>query len=180
MAIQVMATAVAEAAKEIVRNAPINESSQVFEGDLAVDAIGETNEISTNDPGIDGQLETIETNSLDSLVERNLVRESELGLRWKTGEHDAGFNSTEVRESQLSRNREVGRMREEEAARELQTKYPTGDGYEVQRERYLVGENGNIIKDPETGGARRLDFVVIRDGKVVKAIERLGASSSRT
>ena len=35
----------------------------------------------------------------------------------------------------------------------------------------LTGQNENIVKDSETGEARRIDFTVSRDGKVVKSIE---------
>ena len=35
----------------------------------------------------------------------------------------------------------------------------------------LEDKEGNIVKDPETGEARRIDFTVSKDGEVVKSIE---------
>ncbi|MDR3503933.1 MAG: hypothetical protein P4L79_15285 [Legionella sp.] len=72
---------------------------------------------------------------------------------------------------QIEKNREDGANREELAYQELQKEFPEEEGYKIEREQYLRDENGNIVKDPETGEARRIDFVVFKDGKVVKTIE---------
>ena len=53
----------------------------------------------------------------------------------------------------------------------LEKKYPKEEGYKVQEEQYLRDKDGNIVKDEKTGEARRIDFVVIKDGKVVKSVE---------
>ena len=50
-------------------------------------------------------------------------------------------------------------------------KYPPEEGYEIISEAYLRDADGNIVKDPETGKARRIDFVVVKDGKVIDSIE---------
>ena len=41
-------------------------------------------------------------------------------------------------------------------------------------------ENGNIVKDPVTGEARRIDFVVVKDGKVVDSIEVTSKTADKT
>lgn len=53
----------------------------------------------------------------------------------------------------------------------MQEKYPPEKGYSVIREVYLRDENGNIVKDPLTEEARRIDFVVVKYGKVVEMVE---------
>lgn len=64
-----------------------------------------------------------------------------------------------------------GLQREAEVRNELEEKYPAEEGYEIISEAYLRDADGNIVKDPETGKARRIDFVVVKDGKVVASIE---------
>lgn len=64
-----------------------------------------------------------------------------------------------------------GLRREGEVKDELEEKYPPGEGYEIISEAYLRDADGKIVKDPETGTARRIDFVVVKDGKVVDSIE---------
>lgn len=68
-------------------------------------------------------------------------------------------------------NKEAGLSREHEVEAELEKKYPTSKGYQILSERYLRDKNGNIVKDLLTGEARRIDFVVVKDGKVVDSIE---------
>lgn len=64
-----------------------------------------------------------------------------------------------------------GLEREHEVEKELEEQYPPEEGYSIISEAYLRDENGNIVKDPETGQARRIDFVVVKDGKVVDSVE---------
>ena len=45
---------------------------------------------------------------------------------------------------------------------------------------YLRDQDGNIVKDPETGEARRIDFVVTKNGKVVDSIEVTSKSADKT
>lgn len=61
----------------------------------------------------------------------------------------------------------------------MQEKYPPEKGYSIIREAYLRDENGNIVKDPVTGEARRIDFVVIKDGKVVEMVEVTSKTASK-
>ncbi len=73
--------------------------------------------------------------------------------------------------SKSKKNREDGANREELAHKELQREFPEVEGYKIEREQYLRDKDGNIVKDPETGEARRIDFTVSKDGQIVKSIE---------
>ena len=64
-----------------------------------------------------------------------------------------------------------GLERENLVKKELEKKYPASQGYSVESEKYLRNENGEIVRDPETGEARRIDFVVIKGKEVVSSIE---------
>lgn len=69
------------------------------------------------------------------------------------------------------KNKMDGLAREKEVAEELKTKYPPEKGYQIVSEAYLRDKDGNIVKDTVTGEARRLDFMVVKDGKVIDSIE---------
>jgi hypothetical protein len=73
--------------------------------------------------------------------------------------------------SELIKNKEDGLRRESEVEDELKKKYPESEGYTIEKEVYLRDKDGNIVRDPVTGEARRIDFVVLKDGKVVDSIE---------
>jgi hypothetical protein len=68
-------------------------------------------------------------------------------------------------------NKAAGVAREKNIENMLNKKYPPAKGYKVHKEQYLRDKNGQIVKDPQTGEARRVDFVVTKDGKVVKSVE---------
>lgn len=68
-------------------------------------------------------------------------------------------------------NKKEGCRREEEVEKELEDRYPESEGYKVIREVYLRDKDGKRVVDPETGEMRRIDFVVVKDGKVVDSIE---------
>lgn len=63
-----------------------------------------------------------------------------------------------------------GLERERCVEAELRELYPKEE-YEIISEAYLRDERGNIVKDPETGEARRIDFIVVKDGQVIDSIE---------
>ncbi len=67
-------------------------------------------------------------------------------------------------------NKEDGSRREKEVYDELEKKYPESEGYQILQERYLLDKDGNIVKDRD-GCGRRVDFVVVQDGKVVDMVE---------
>lgn len=77
-------------------------------------------------------------------------------------------------------NKEEGLRRESEVQSELLKKYPESEGYEVIRETLLRDSDGCIVKDPETGEARRIDFVVVKDGVVVDSIEVTSETADKT
>ena len=73
-----------------------------------------------------------------------------------------------------------GLQREDEAEKELNEKYPETEGYEIISEAYLRDKDGNIVKDPVTGEKRRIDFVVIKDGKAVDSVEVTSKTADKT
>ncbi len=82
-----------------------------------------------------------------------------------------GKSAKEKKKEQLKKNREDGRRREKEVSDELKAKHPDAS---VQNEQYLRDADGNIVKDNSIGGtgeARRIDHVVIKDGKVIETVE---------
>jgi hypothetical protein len=82
---------------------------------------------------------------------------------------------------ELIKNKEDGCRREREAKEELEEQYPESEGYTILEEVYLRDEDGNIVKDPETGEARRIDFVVVdKDGNVVDSIEVTSKTADKT
>lgn len=87
----------------------------------------------------------------------------------------------DVQESKLPiQNKVDGLKREAEVLDELQNKYPESEGYTILSEVYLRDENGNIVKDPITGEARRIDYIVIKDGEVVDSIEVTSKTADKT
>jgi len=77
-------------------------------------------------------------------------------------------------------NKEEGLRREAEVKEELEKKYPESEGYEIVSEAYLRDSEGKIVRDPETGEARRIDFVVVKDGQVVDSIEVTSETADKT
>lgn len=65
-------------------------------------------------------------------------------------------------------NQLAGSGREALARAELETQFP---GASIQNEVYLRGANGKRAIDPFTGEARRIDSVVIQDGRVLDSVE---------
>lgn len=82
-------------------------------------------------------------------------------------------------ESQIRKNQEAGKIREDGVESELQNQYAKEDGYHIQKQAYLRDINGNIVRDPVTGEGRRVDFVVIKDGQVVKSVEVTSMNSPK-
>jgi len=77
-------------------------------------------------------------------------------------------------------NKEEGLRREAEVEEELEKKYPESEGYEIVSEAYLRDSEGKIVRDPETGEARRIDFVAVKDGQVVDSIEVTSETADKT
>jgi hypothetical protein len=108
------------------------------------------------DSPLRNSIETIESTSLESLKAQN-------------EQNAVNFNAEKT--EQIGKNREDGASREELAYKELQQEFPENEGYKIEREQYLRDKDGNVVKDSITGEARRIDFTVSKDGKVVKTIE---------
>ena len=77
-------------------------------------------------------------------------------------------------------NKEEGLRREAEVEEELEKKYPESEGCEIVSEAYLRDSDGKIVQDPETGAARRIDFVVVKDNQVVDSIEVTSETADKT
>lgn len=93
-------------------------------------------------------------------------------------EKSAGSDVNESKEP--IQNKKDGLERERTVAEELKKMYPEEEGYEIIQEAYLRDKDGNIVKDPVTGEARRVDFVVVKDGKVVDSIEVTSQTADKT
>jgi len=128
--------------------------------EAAKEAISETlKEISENtvsETPIQSLMETIDQTSLECLEIQN---------------EEILEKIRESRSEQLEKNREDGLNREEKALNELKDEFPESDDFKIQREQYLRDENGNISKDSITGESRRIDIIIIKDGKVLKSYE---------
>jgi hypothetical protein len=83
-----------------------------------------------------------------------------------------GVEETAVKEvnehEQIVTNKLDGIAREEKIMKGLDFRYGKNN---VLREQFIRDKNGEIIKDPVTGTARRLDFVVRGKDKVIKMVE---------
>lgn len=87
----------------------------------------------------------------------------------------------EAQETKLPiQNKIDGLRREGDVHDELKEKNPAEKGYKIESEVYLRDENSNIMKDPVTGEARRIDFVVTKDGKVVDSVEVTSKTADKT
>ena len=85
---------------------------------------------------------------------------------------DADMWPNEGREFNIiDKNREDGAAREADVKDKLENDYPAEDGYRIESQVPLRDKDGNIVKDPVSGESRRVDFVVIKDGKVIKSVE---------
>lgn len=119
----------------------------------------------------------VENNKL--LVESPLARQAKsIDVNSSESEHYDKPIVTEIKEA--IKNKIDGLAREAEVANELEKQYPEEEGFQVISETYLRDKNGNIVKDPETGEARRVDFMVVKDGKVIDSIEVTSKTADKT
>jgi len=87
------------------------------------------------------------------------------------------LKAARVAEHVIEVSRVAGKAREEARTAELAAEH----GQEaVQREMYLRTPDGKIAKDVETGTGRRIDHVVIKDGKAVKSEETTSMTASKS
>lgn len=91
------------------------------------------------------------------------------------------FTKKEVHESKCAiQNKLDGLQRERDVAQDLKKKYPSSEGYSIISEAYLRGKDGRIIKDSVTGEARRIDFVVLKNGIGFDSIEVTSKTADKT
>ena len=69
------------------------------------------------------------------------------------------------------KNKLNGQEIEKNIIEELKEKYPKEDGYQIITEIYLRDKDGKIVKDPVTEEARRIDFIVIKNGRMIDSVE---------
>ena len=81
------------------------------------------------------------------------------------------FEKDRIVETNAIENKIDGEIREDRFYQGLLKDYPSDQGFVIEDEVYLRDKDGNIVKDPVTGEARRVDFVVIEDDKVIKSYE---------
>ena len=122
----------------------------------------ETTETLIGEQGLLQQLDTLRFDSIESLAARNEATLSE------------------VRREGLAANQEAGIAREKVVGDELVHEYPAEAGYHIESQCYLRDKNGEIVRDPETGESRRIDFEVIEDGEVVKSVEVTSETADKT
>ncbi len=95
-------------------------------------------------------------------------------------QNDSKNKDTESEKGEPIKNKQDGLRREKEVEEELKKQYPEEEGYEILSEVYLRDKDGKIVKDPITGEARRIDFVILKDGKVVASIEVTSKTADKT
>ena len=83
----------------------------------------------------------------------------------------------EARQRTITLNRIAGAAREKKALELLRKEHPNAD---ILSQRSLRDSQGSRLIDLLTGKGRRLDFVVVENGKVVKLVEVTSLSASKT
>jgi hypothetical protein len=85
----------------------------------------------------------------------------------------------EAQLAQFAHNREDGAAREVLVYAELRRLYPKREGYSLIKQPYLRNRQGQILADEVTHEARRLDFAVVKEGKVVQSVEVTSRTASK-
>lgn len=122
----------------------------------------ETAETLIGEQGLLQQLDTLRFDSIEALAARNEATLSE------------------VRREGLAANQEAGKAREKVVGDELVHEYPAEAGYHIESQCHLRDKSGEIVRDPETGESRKIDFEVIKDGEVVKSVEVTSETADKT
>lgn len=142
--------------------------------EAAKETIAETlKEISSEIAVKDIPLETIDmvgNGSLEALDAENQLLE----MKSQNKEH-----LREIQVKQLAENRENGKNREVIADKELREEYTEKEGCKIHSEVYLRDENGSIVKDSFTGEGRRIDFVIDKNGEIIKSVEITSKTASK-
>lgn len=111
----------------------------------------EASEAAIGEAGLVEQLDAVQHSSLESVAARNEAALKEV--------------------SQIEINRLEGAAREDAVGGELARQYPEDAGFRIESQCTLRDEAGRTVLDPISGETRRLDFVVVKDGEVVRSVE---------
>jgi RHS repeat-associated protein len=95
----------------------------------------------------------------------------------KAKRHDGVPEAAPTGGSNVHENAEAGKRRHQESVDELKEKHPDAS---VQTERTLRNADGTKAIDPMTGEGRRIDTVVVQDGKGVKSIETTSPTADKS
>ena len=108
-------------------------------------------------------------------IEKDIVQNTEKAIV----KSEKAIESTEnaIVKTEKQNNKIVGNLREAAEKVQLEKENP---GATVLAERYLRDKDGKIVKDPVTGTGRRVDFAVIKDGKVVDMVETTSQTANKT
>lgn len=147
-----------------------NETKKEVKGDIPDDS-GEKKETENDIPNDSGEKKEVENDIPDDSGEKKKTEDDIPDDSGKKENNEVGTSNDVHEKSTAKQNKEDGCRREREVQDELKSKYPENEGYQILRERELCDKDGNPVIDKETGAKRRVDFVVVKDGKVVDMIE---------
>lgn len=160
---------------EKTSNDELNELPDLDDGGEPIDELPETDD---NGDEIDELPETDEDDG-----EYDFPEDSMLAVLNKKNSKDVEKSDDDTadvkEEAQVVKNKREGCERENKVEEELREKYPESEGYQIVKEAYLRDKDGNFVIDPETGKRRRIDFVVVKDGKVVDSVEVTSMKASK-
>jgi len=105
--------------------------------------------------------------------------EAELNKRIDEKLSFSRMNLEDLGES-IIQNKEDGLRREHDVYEDLVDKYPENKGFTIVSEAYLRNSDGYIVRDPLTDQGRRVDFAVVKNGKVVDMIEVTSLTADKT
>ncbi|HVG14992.1 MAG TPA: RHS repeat-associated core domain-containing protein, partial [Chitinophagaceae bacterium] len=80
-------------------------------------------------------------------------------------------------EKGIVKNKKAGDLREAKEAADLKAKNPNAN---VQDQQYLRDADGKILRDAVSGEGRRLDHVVIENGKAIDVVETTSKTANKT
>lgn len=104
---------------------------------------------------------------------KDIKRAEEIAVIAKTAH---AVERIEKKRHVIAENRTKGKIREKLTEAKLKSEHP---GASVQAEHYLRNSAGDIAKDPLTGSGRRIDHVVIEQGKVIRKVETTSLNAKK-
>ena len=110
---------------------------------------------------------------------RNFIEDLFNKLEKKNNEGISAKDNPEMKVPSARQNKLDGCRRETEVAKDLGLRYPEKEWYKVLREKELCDRGGKPVMDLQTGEKRRIDFVVVKDGKVVDMVEVTSKTASK-